>query len=136
MGFTKETALREISVKLGYEVRNIDTGINTTADVVHVFSFPTTAQREKFQQDGVMWKGRRAKTKSSRASWNLWIVCMIRVEGYDDIPNDATRGDIINYFKDDDVCRLHVEDAVGLLWENIGADEGEFEKKSEPSSEE
>ena len=129
MGFTKKDALREIVVDLGYDIINHDTGVISTADVKHVFNFPTTAQREKFQQDAVLWKGKRAKTKQSVASWNLWTSCMIRVEGYDDLLKDASRGDVINYFKDDDVCRMHIEDATGSLWERIGAEEVDFTKK-------
>ena len=136
MGFRKENALREIIVTLAYEVRNHDTGEISKVDVNHVLNFPTTAQREKFQQQAVLWKGRRAKTMANIASWNLWRACILRVTGYDDIAEDASREALVSYFRDDDICRLHVEDAISDLWERIGAEEGEFIKKSGPSSEE
>ena len=136
MGFKKENAIREIRVALAYETRNHDTGLNETSDVEHIFNFPTTKQREIYQQKSVKWKGRKAKTTGSEASWYLWNACIIRVNGYDDLPADTERGGLITYFKDDDVCRLHVEDAVSSLWELIGAEDGDFTKKSEPSSEE
>ena len=136
MGFTKKSALREINIPLAYEVVNHDTGETSKVDVNHVFSFPTTAQREKFQQQAVLWKGRRAKTAASAASWNLWRACVLRVVGYDDLEENGSRDAIVSYFRDDDVCRLHVEDAVGDLWDRIAADDGEFIKKSAPSSEE
>ena len=136
MGFKKDNAIREIRVPLAYEIRNHDTGTNETVDVEHVFSFPTTQQRELYQQKGVRWKGRKAKTTASEASWYLWNACIMRVHGYDDLTENSDKNTLIKYFKDDDVCRLHVEDAVNTLWETISAEDGEFAKKSEPSSEE
>ena len=136
MGFKKANAIREIRIPLAYEIRNIDAETIETADVEHVLSFPTTKQREVYQQKGVKWKGRKAKTVASEAAWYLWNACIIRVSGYDDLPSESDRGELISYFKDDDVCRLHVEDAVNTLWEAISAEEGDFVKKSGPSSEE
>ena len=135
-GFTKANALRELDIPLAYDIINHDTGGISKADVNHVLRFPTTSQREKFQQQSVLWKGRRAKTAGNTAAWNLWKVCIMRVLGYDDLPADSSRESIISYFRDDDVCRLHVEDAIDGLWGRIAADDGDFVKKSEPSSEE
>ena len=134
MGFKKENAIREIRVPLAYEIINHDTGITETADVEHVFNFPTTAQRETYQQKSVRWKGRKAKTSGIEAAWYLWCACILRVNGYDDLPEDANRENLLTYFKDDNVCRLHVEDAINNMWEIISAEEGDFTKKSEPSS--
>ena len=135
-GFTKESAVREINIPLAYDIINHDTGVISKADVNHVFSFPTTSQREKFQQQSVLWKGRRAKTAGNTAAWNLWKVCVIRVLGYDDLPAEPSRETIVAYFRDDDVCRLHVEDAIDGLWGRIAADDGDFVKKPGPSLEE
>ena len=136
MGFTKANALREITIPLAYQVRNHDKETIEDVDVVHIFDFPTTAQREKFQQELVLWKGRRAKTATSTAAWRLWTACINRVVGYDDLPQDASRSDLHAYFNNDDVCRLHVDDAINGLWDRISAEEGDFTKKFEPSSEE
>lgn len=131
MGFKKSKALEEIRVPMIVNMANEDgTGLEQT-EVAHYFKIPLPNVREEWQRRLLKVKGKKISTGSkSEANWYLWLHTIVKVEGYDDLP---TTGDWKQYFTDP-IGRIHVDNAVDMLMESLSAEEGEQEKKLEPSS--
>lgn len=135
MGFTKDAAVSsdEITVSMAFRVINKDVTPPAIedVDVLHAFMFPTTRMREKHQSEIFDVRGRKMKARATNANWNLWRSAIKYVEGYDDLPReDQTAQTLAQYFSDS-VGRLHVDEAVGRLLEDIAAEDGNWKKKSE-----
>ncbi len=131
MGFKKSKALEEIKVPMLVNMANEDgTGLTQT-EVAHIFKIPLPNVREEWQRKLLKVKGKKISTGSrSEANWYLWLNTVLRVEGYDDLPTTA---EWKQYFADP-IGRIHVDSAVDMLMESLGAEETDQEKKSEPSS--
>lgn len=133
MGFKKPSILStdlEISVPMIVHVFSGDA--EDVATVTHIFKIPSTEVREQYTRLLVSVKGRRIKRGStSEANWYLWRGCIIRVEGYDDLP----LGDGWHEYFNDTIGRIHVDSAVTQLMDYLGGEEAEQEKKFVPSSE-
>jgi hypothetical protein len=104
----------------------------TQVSVSHLFSYPTTEQREQYQQKLVVVKGKKVKPASAPdAAWWLWCQCVKSVEGYDDergVPIVCDKPGEWKRSFNNDVLRPHVEGAIQGLLDHIGANEGEIEK--------
>ena len=137
MGFRKDRAIRQIRVPMLYKITNEDEGTYEEVRVAHVFEYPSGPQRERFDKDSVQVKGRKVRPSVSIANWNLWKQTILFVEGYDDLPptKEQNRELLVKYFNDDSV-RIHVDDAMTRMWDLVKAEDDEWEKKSEASSEE
>ena len=132
MGFKKSKALEEIKVPILFNMAGEDGVGLEQVEVAHIFKIPTPKVREEWQRKLLKVKGKKISTGSrSEANWYLWLNTVIRVEGYDDLPQTE---DWKQYFSDN-IGRIHVDSAVDMLMESLGGEEVETEKKSEPSSE-
>lgn len=139
MGFSKAKAVREIRIPMSFHVTNNDNGTETLANVVHVFKIASIPVREQHQRMLVTTKGKKVQTGSiPEANFFMWQNVILSVEGYDDIganPGDVNyKEKLIAYFKDDDVLRLHIDEAMERYNERISAEETDVLKKFEPSS--
>src|SRR5512139_850536 len=135
MGFKKSHAFEQIRVPMVVRTSSEDGTTIEEVEVAHVFKIPTPAVREEYQRKLLVVRGRRVRQGSrSEASWYLWKNSVLSVEGYDDLPTLDKDGNWKRYFEDA-IGRIHVDNAVDMLMEVLGAEEVEQEKKSEPSSE-
>lgn len=139
MGFNLSKALKaekteEIIIPLNVNVMyQNDEGESSTDDfnnleVRHIMRMPTTSEREKYQQMLVKVRGQSIKAQgSAEAGFWLWKQCMIRLEGYDELPD--TQQKIIKIFEDSSLLHIHAEKAAEALLNYINASEGEISKK-------
>jgi hypothetical protein len=138
MGYKKSKAFEEIRipmiVKMVDESMPADKDGNfslTEVEVAHIFKLPTPELRQEWQRRLVKVKGRKVTGgATSDANWFLWLNCILKVEGYDDLPDGQNWK---SYFEDS-IGRIHVDNAIGMLVETIGSEEVEQEKKLEQSS--
>lgn len=135
MGFTKDKAITEVRVDMLYKIVTDETGDLEEVSVSHLMRVPDLQEREDHSRESVKVKGRKITPITSKANWNLWKKIVTEVIGYDDLENPKDSYQLKSYFSDDGL-RMHVDDAVQRLFEVIGAEDSEYEKKSEPSSEE
>jgi hypothetical protein len=131
-GFSVKTAIPIITVPLVVNTFDEDAGETTEVSVKHKFIFPDTPVRDGYQKRLVTSKGRKVRTENSAANWWLWLQCIKAVEGYDDLVIDK-EGQWKRVF-DSSILRIHAENAAAVLMQTIDAQEGDTEKKSEPSS--
>jgi len=101
---------------------------SSSEEVFHIMRIPTTLEREKQQQMLVKVRGNNIKAQGSAEAWFwLWKQCMLRVEGYDELPE--TRALIIKEFEESTLLHIHAENAAAALMNHINASEGEILKK-------
>jgi hypothetical protein len=131
-GFKKSKAFEQIRVPMEVNTASDDGQSLVKVTVAHTFRIPPPEIREEYQRKLLIIKGKKLSQGSrSEASWSLWKHCIISVEGYDDLPEMDKEGMWKLYFADD-IGRIHVDNAVEMLMNAIGADEPEeVEKKSE-----
>lgn len=117
-----------LSVNTMYEDDDPTVVSGEPVDVRHVMRMPETSEREKHQQMMVKVRGQNVKAQgNTEANFWLWKQCMLRLEGYDDLPE--TKEQIIKLFEDDPILHIHAENAAGGLLNYIGTSEGEITKK-------
>jgi hypothetical protein len=119
-----------LNVNIMYEDDTIVEGAEkpTSLEVYHVMRIPTTFEREKQQQMLIKIRGQNIKATGSSEAWFwLWKQCMLRLEGYDELP--AERGLIIKIFEESTLLHIHAENAAVALLNHINASEGEITKK-------
>lgn len=133
MGFKKSKALEEIKVPMSVSCVNETDGTTIErVEVAHIFKIPEPTIREEWQRMMLKIKGKKISSGSkSAANWKLWLHSVVRVEGYDDLPS----GDKWKSYFEDDIGRIHVDNAVDMLMEVLSSEEVDTEKKSELSSE-
>lgn len=138
MGFKKTKAFEEIRVPMVVKMADetsLDAAGNATiveTTVAHIFRIPPPSVREEWQRLLVRVKGKNVSSGSKpSANWFLWKHCILRVEGYDDLPP----GDLWKEYFSDAIGRIHVDNVVDMLMETLGSEEAEQEKKFEESSE-
>lgn len=132
MGFRKSMMPTEIVVELNFRHMHTDTGEVELLSVKHIFMVPPPEVRDEYQRRLVKVRGKNIKPSASEAAFYLWHKCVLRVEGYDDLP--APPVDWKTYFHDA-VGRIHLEQATDRFLEMIGLEEAEEAKKFGPSSE-
>lgn len=136
MGFSKDKAPSTIPIPMTFEVEGTDRDGNEILydeQVVHYFTRPTTAQRERLADALTPARGRRSPRRIIQATYDFWATCCVRVEGYDDLPSDGNWKQ--EYFRKDEIGLEHVQSAAFLLLQRVGGEEGEILKKSESSLE-
>lgn len=136
MGFTKKAAIVDIRIPMSFRVINSVTGSVDDVDVIHNLTYPNTKLREQHDQASVKVRGRKVKPVVSEGNWILWRKIVVSVEGYDDLV-DGQEKDLrvlVDYFGDD-IGRLHVDEAISRMFDMIRAEDSDWEKKSELSSE-
>lgn len=140
MGFTKSMVAQEFPVSLRFEYQQYEDAPSggpplligtTSAEVTHIFRLPSVEEREEYHRRLVRTKGKKVVSGASDAAVYLWSRCCIRVSGYDDLP--SLNGNWKVYF-DDEIGRIHVEEAVDRFMGRMSAEEVETTKKSAPSS--
>ncbi len=136
MGFTKDTAIIDLQIPMSFRVNNKILNTVEDCDVVHYFTYPNTKLREQHDQASVKVRGRKVKPIVSEGNWALWKKIIVSVEGYDDLTEEKSKDtrELIAYFGDN-IGRLHVDEAITRMFEMIRAEDSDWEKKSEPSSE-
>ena len=134
MGFSKAKTQNTVRIAMLFTHSVSEDGGKTFEDaeipVIHTYTIPTTAQRERYKREGVAIKGRKVRLHEAVANWNLFCNTIVSVEGYDDIPTpaDQTKELLMQYFSDE-VCRFHAEEGVRILVERLISDEVFAEKK-------
>lgn len=129
MGFRKEMMPERFIVPIHFEY-TMDSGDVIEGDVSHTFRLPTPAERENYSRRLVKMKGRKITPGVGDATRYLWRTCILKVEGYEDLPKE---GDWKDYF-DDAIGRIHMEKATDGFLAMIEMEDGDRLKKSEPSS--
>lgn len=130
MGYKKAKASEQIHIRMNFKLINEQDNTESTCSVTHIMRAPNIAEREEYQRMLARLKGRKVQSNVLEANWKLWLRCVIRVEGYDDLPSN---GDWKLYFQDG-VERIHVDEAVVRLIETFESEETEVEKKFVQSS--
>jgi hypothetical protein len=112
--------------------------------VTHFFRLPTARERDLYEQKRIQVKGRKIKHYAADARWFMWNKLCLRVDGYDDLPQivdpeDPTKHTLdpkwkTEYFTDNK-GRIQVDAFLDRFMESLQGDDADFEKKSEPSSE-
>lgn len=140
-GFTKKSVPNEIAVPINFEIHqnNPDDGSDpfvVTAAVTHYFKRPSPGARERLADSMTNPRGRtRSPRRMLEETYKFWVQNIIRVEGYDDMPEFLkTQSDFKIYFRDD-IGMEHVQASVVLLLSMVGGEEGEILKKSDSSQE-
>lgn len=131
MGYSKQRALETLRIPMSYQIRNLDAGTIEDVDVAHIVEFPSSKIRDDWDKKVVKVKGKRAVANKGVANWSMWKAIIIKVEGYDDIAEDASREELYKYFSQGPP-RIHVDDCIERVWEMISAEDSEWEKKSAP----
>jgi hypothetical protein len=126
MGFSKSKVQTEIPINFSVDV--VADGVELDrATVTHVFRRPTIKEREFYRQVAHRWEGGKPKLRLTKANLSLWETCILRVEGYDDLP----KADFKNYFLSDDIGQAHADAAARILMEKIAEVEESLEKNSD-----
>ncbi len=134
--FKKSLVPQTRSITLAFRVKDEDTGTEESATCTHVFRRPTGKELMKHKKLSIKVRGTKADAQIQEANFWLWKQCILHVIGYeeDGLTSQATRADLIKYFDDGDLGRIHAEEFASELIEAMGADIAEEEKKLEPSS--
>jgi hypothetical protein len=127
MGFSKKNVQQEIAVAFTVRVENEQLQVEDQVDVVHVFKRPTIKERELYRQMAHSFQGGKPQLRLTKANLKLWDACIVRVQGYDDLPE----GDFKPYFLTDDIGKEHADAAVRILLDRISEAETELEKNSD-----
>ena len=138
MGFNFNKAVKaekqeEIVIPLNVNViykdeEGVAAGEPDNLEVRHVMRLPSINEREKYQQMLVKIRGQNIKAQgSAEAGFWLWKQCMLRLEGYDELP--TTQQQIIKAFEESTILHIHAEKAAEALLNYINASEGEISKK-------
>lgn len=131
MGFSKNKVAQEIPVSFTVRVLDERTGLQVESEcaVTHIFRRPTIKERELYRQMASSFEKGKAKLRVTKANLALWDTCILRVEGYDDLPAD---GNFKSYFLEDDLIgKAHADAAASLLLNQIAETEVEQEKNSD-----
>lgn len=136
MGFTKKAALNEIVVAMKFKINDERAeGTITEATVVHTFRLPTAKEREAWRNNLSHVRNGKQRVTYTAACQVLWRECILSVEGYDDIEG-AVAGEpfkdkekMFAYFSDE-MGKLHIDSAIGILNQQITEEEVDLEKKS------
>ena len=136
MEFTKKAAIVDLRITMGFRVNNTVLNTIEDVDVTHNLTYPNTKLREQHDQASVKVRGRKVKPIVSEGNWALWKKIIVSVEGYGDLDENQRKDprELVTYFSDD-IGRLHVDEAISRMFEMIRAEDSDWEKKSEPSSE-
>lgn len=141
MGFRKSGFQREFTVRRTYTCINEDTGITENVTVTHILRLPTAGERNQYERDQVLIRGKKVKRMVTESKWSLWRRIVLDVEGYDDLDEQYERdadgrlkGKAWHAYFDDDIGRIHAEEAIDTVMDQIEGEEEDLEKKSEESS--
>ena len=125
--FNFENAVSEVSI--GVDVHHRKDGVIQSITVEHLFRTPTAAELDKHRKLLTQFRGRKPKINFTAATAYLWSKCIIRVKGYEGLPENWRE-----FFLNDEQAKIHVYGAVeGLL--EFASPDGEFEKNSQEPSE-
>lgn len=109
------------------EAENISESVEPFT-VKHIMRIPTMYEREKHQSMLVKIRGQNVKASGSATAWFwLWKQCIVKLEGYDDLPE--VREQMIKLFEDSSLLHIHAENAAVALLNFITGSEGEISKK-------
>lgn len=136
--FSKKRVANTISITRSFRVTDEDTGEEDYAICTHIFRRPTGAQLLQHKKHAVKAKGRKLRTQQPEADFWLWKQCIVCVKGYEDdgLTENANQKELLDYFDDNDIGRIHADEMIGGLLDKIQADDAVEEKKSAQSSEE
>lgn len=134
MGFSKKIALEIIPVAMTFRVKDERAeGATTETTVVHTFRLPTAKERESWRNAMSHIRNGKPRLTLSAANQVLWRECIKSVSGYDDLPGGAdaevTDPIALNQYFSDEIGKLHIDSAIGILLAKIGEEEAELEKK-------
>ena len=112
MSFSFKNSVDEVSIEVNVFQRV--GGVLEEESVVHLFKTPTASELDTYRQKLTSFKGRRPKVNFTEAESYLWNKCILKVEGYEGIPENWKE-----FFLTNDKARIHASSAVNELIEIV-----------------
>lgn len=133
MGFNVKSLPKTVCVEREYTVIDEITQAEETTRTKHYLRLPTPAEREEYNRRTTRVKGKKIDNNISKANQYLWVRCIQKVEGYDNLPEDERAWKAA--FLENVILQIHVDEAIQDMMGRFMGEEAEHEKKSELSSE-
>ena len=110
--FDFEHAVETISIEI--EANQRKNGVLTTVNVVHLFRAPTSKEVDQYRRLLSKVRGRSVKTDFSGAANYFWGRCIVKVDGYKNLPEIWKQ-----FFLTDSKAQIHVQSAIDALLEVV-----------------